>query len=283
MAFCYRHPDRETGVSCSNCGRPICPDCMTPTPVGMRCPECSRETTKVHRLREEQPMTQRAPVTMAIIAVNVAVFVIGLVLDSRLGLSGGLGKLQREGALFGPLVADGEWWRIVSSGFLHLGFLHIGMNMLLLFFLGRVLEEAIGSTRFAAIYSVSLVAGSLGSLLLEPTVAAAGASGAVFGLMGAALVASRSRGINPWESGIGTLVVLNLLLTFAVPGIAKGGHLGGLIGGLVVGYLLIELDQRRRMLGRGVVPAIVIGVVATVAIALVTVLVAQSKFPVITA
>jgi membrane associated rhomboid family serine protease len=157
--------------------------------------------------------------------------------------------------------------------------LHIGMNMLLLFLLGRVLEEAIGSARFAAIYAASLAAGSLGSLLLEPTVAAAGASGAIFGLMGAALVASRSRGINPWESGIGTLVVLNLVLTFAVPGIAKGGHLGGLIGGLVVGYLLIELDERRRLLGRGVLPAIVIGVVATVGIAIVTVLIAQSKFP----
>lgn len=260
---------------------------MHSSPVGMRCPDCAAQRTKVIDARRtlDPRLIDVAPVTAVLIALNVIVFLAELVTG---GASSGVssqitGSVLQHGVFFGPLVADGEWWRIVSSGFLHLGFLHIGMNMLLLFFLGRVLEGSIGSVRFAAIYFASLVAGSLGSLLLEPTVAAAGASGAVFGLMGAALVASRSRGINPWESGIGGLVVLNLLLTFAVPGIAKGGHLGGLIGGLIIGYLLIELDERRRMLGRGVLPAIVIGVVATVAIAVATVLVAQGKFPPISA
>jgi membrane associated rhomboid family serine protease len=256
---------------------------MTPSPVGMRCPECASQRTKVinaHQVVTPQ-LIDLAPVTAVLIAINVIVFLAELVTGGAgSGVSGQIsGSVLQHGVFSGLLVAGGEWWRIFTSGFLHLGLLHIGMNMLLLFLLGRVLEEAIGSARFAAIYAASLAAGSLGSLLLEPTVAAAGASGAIFGLMGAALVASRSRGINPWESGIGTLVVLNLVLTFAVPGIAKGGHLGGLIGGLVVGYLLIELDERRRLLGRGVLPAIVIGVVATVGIAIVTVLIAQSKFP----
>lgn len=258
---------------------------MHSSPVGMRCPDCAAQRTKVIDARRSlnPQLTDVAPVTAVLIALNVIVFLAELVTGGAAdGVSSQIsGSVLQHGVFYGPAVADGEWWRTVSSGFLHLGFLHIGMNMLLLFFLGRLLEASIGGVRFAAIYFASLVAGSLGSLLIEPTVAAAGASGAVFGMMGAALVASRSRGINPWESGIGGLVVLNLLLTFAVPGIAKGGHVGGLIGGLIMGYLLIELDERRRMFGRGIVPAIVIGTLATVVIVVATVLVAQNKFPVI--
>ncbi len=279
MAFCYRHPDRETGVSCSNCGRPICPDCMTPTPVGMRCPECSRETTKVHRLREEQPMTQRAPVTMAIIAVNVAVFVIGLVLDSRLGLSGGLGKLQREGALFGPLVADGEWWRIVTSGFLHSGLWHVGLNMFLIYILGSQVEIALGRARYAVIYFGALLAGSLGSMLLSPDSVVVGASGAGFGLMGAYAVVAWTRGFSVWQSGIGGLILLNIAFTFAVPNIAIGGHLGGLIGGALLGFLFAVLDDKRHVFGSSRAPAIAIGVAFGAACFVGTVLVAQAAFP----
>lgn len=279
---CYRHPGRETLASCSGCGRPICPDCMTPSPVGMRCPECAGERTKVIGARQirEQELLAVAPVTAVLIALNVIAFVAELATGGGVsGFSSSLsGAVLQNGVFFGPGVADGEWWRIVTSGFLHLGFLHIALNMYLLYMLGQLLEPAIGSVRFAAIYICSLVAGSLGSLLLQPTAAAAGASGAVFGLMGAAIVAARSRGINPWESGIGGLLVLNLIITFAVPGIAKGGHLGGLVGGMVVGFLLIELDESRAVFGRGRLPAIAIGTLVAVSLFAATIAVAHQKF-----
>lgn len=282
---CYRHPACETHVACSGCGRPICPDCMTPSPVGMRCPECSAQRTTVISpgALANSRLIDEAPVTVVLMALNLIAFIAEVATGGGIGgVSSQLsGSVLMNGVFFGPYVADGEWWRIFSSGFLHLGFLHIGMNMLLLFMLGRLLEPAIGGPRFAGIYFASLAAGSFGSLILEPTVAAAGASGAVFGLMGTALVASRSRGINPWESGIGGLIVLNLLITFAVPGISKGGHLGGLIGGLLVGWLLIELDETRRLFGKGRAPAVVIGALTTIAFAIATIVVAQNKFPLI--
>src|SRR5207248_1746319 len=136
MDTCYRHPSRETGVSCSSCGRPICPDCMTTTPVGMRCPECSKQRTPVKTLRT----TSRQPeVTLALIAINVAVFIA----EGNLTLSSGASNsVFREGALFastpgypGHGVAHGEWWRVITSGFLHEGLLHIGFNMYVLYVL----------------------------------------------------------------------------------------------------------------------------------------------------
>lgn len=278
MAYCYRHPDRETGVSCSNCDRPICPDCMTPTPVGMRCPECSRQTTKVHRLRDEQPLAQRAPVTVAILAVNVAVFVIGMAIDSQLGLSG-LGKLQREGALYGPLVANGEWWRIVTSGFLHSGLWHVALNMFLIYILGSQVEMALGRTRYAIVYFGALLAGSLGSMLLSPGSVVVGASGAGFGLMGAYAVVAWARGFSVWQSGIGGLILLNIVFTFAVPNIAVGGHLGGLVGGALLGFLFAVLDDERHVFGRSRVPAIAVGMVFGAACFVGTVLVAQAAYP----
>ncbi|MBI4898053.1 MAG: rhomboid family intramembrane serine protease [Actinobacteria bacterium] len=256
---------------------------MTPSPVGMRCPECASHRTKVidaHQIVNPR-LFDAAPVTTVLIALNLVAFVAELVTGAGLsGFSSRLnGSVLLNGVFYGPAVAAGDWWRIFTCGFLHLGLLHIAMNMALLFILGRQLEPEIGRTRFAAIYFASLAAGSLGSLVLEPTTPAAGASGAIFGLMGAVFVVARARGINPWQSGIGTLIALNLIITFSVGGISKGGHLGGLVGGLVVGWLLIELDERRHLLGRGALPAVGIGVIFTAAFAIATVLLAQSKFP----
>lgn len=249
----------------------------------MRCPDCAGDRQKVVTARQitNPSLVDSAPVTLALLIVNVIAFVGEVATGAGFGgFSNQLsGTFLTEGAFSGPLVAAGEWWRIVSSGFLHLGLFHIGMNMLLLYMLGQLLEPAIGRVRFLAIYGCSLVAGSLGSLLIEPDVAAVGASGAVFGLMGAALVAQYARGLNPWESGIGGLIAINLVLTFALPGIAKGGHIGGLIGGLVVGFLLIDLDERRRIFGRSIAPAAVIGVGIAVGLFYVTVLIAENKFP----
>lgn len=279
---CYRHPARETHVACSGCGRPICPDCMTPSPVGMRCPECAGERTRVVRAGglTERTLLEAAPVTAVLIAINAIVFLGEFltggpqVLMSRIVT----GSVLVNGVFFGPLVADGELWRIVTAGFLHFGILHLGMNMVLLFLLGRQLEEAIGRVRFAGIYFASLVAGSLGSLLVQPDAVSAGASGAVFGLMGATLVVARSRGINPWESGIGGLIVFNLLITFTIPGIAIGGHVGGVVAGVAIGWILSVLEGSRSPSVSGVLPAAVLGIVVTGALFVATALVAHGKF-----
>src|SRR4051794_32911103 len=166
MATCYRHPDRETGVSCSNCGKPICPDCMTPTPVGMRCPDCAKQRTKV---RTGPAAYAREPrVTYALIAINVVALFGELLSGGTLASGSNLGTIGDKGSLFGAAIENHEYWRLVTSGFLHAGLLHILFNMYLLYVLGSMLEPALGSVRFAALYFASLLAGSFGVLLLEP-------------------------------------------------------------------------------------------------------------------
>jgi membrane associated rhomboid family serine protease len=267
MAVCYRHPSRETGVSCSSCGRPICPDCMTPTPVGMRCPECARERTKVKTIRSAQTMPV---VTQALIALNVIVFIGELASGTQVGAGTG-GTILDKGALFGPAVAhQHQYWRIITSGFLHEGFFHIFVNMLSLYFIGPVLEPAIGRVNFAAIYFASLLAGSFGALLFEPLGLTVGASGAIFGVFGALIVVARARGISIWQSGLGPILVLNLVLSVSIRGISIGGHLGGLIAGLITGWLVVEFAERRRMPAvalAGCAVVAIIGVVGAIAVA----------------
>ena len=243
METCYRHPDRETGVSCSSCGRPICPDCMTPTPVGMRCPECSKDRTKVRTISSvgDEPIA-----TYVLIAINVLAFLGELAGGSGAG-SGVGGSVADKGGLFGPAVADGDYWRLVTSGFLHAGFIHIAFNMYLLYILGTLLEPAIGRGRFLVLYFTSLLGGSLGALLLSPDSVTVGASGAVFGLMGGFIVIMRARGGDVMGSGIPFLIGLNLLLSLR-PGISIGGHIGGLIAGVIVAYVLVTLGDRARSL-----------------------------------
>src|SRR3954452_6114594 len=254
LAVCYRHPNRETGVSCSNCGRPICPDCMTPTPVGMRCPECSRQTTKVKSLRAT---SDRPVVTTALIVINVLIF-IGASSQGGFGSAGG--SVLRDYALFGPAVAEGEWWRLITAGFLHSGILHVGFNMYILWFLGNLLEPALGPVRFFALYMASLLAGSFGALLLSPNALTVGASGAIFGLMGAAFVMQRARGIDPMQGGIGPLILLNLAIGF-LPGlnISVGGHIGGLIGGALAGFIIDRVQARSRGVALPVAVCVAIG------------------------
>jgi membrane associated rhomboid family serine protease len=240
MATCYRHPSRETGVSCSNCGRPICPDCMTTTPVGMRCPECASQRTKVVRMRS---MATVPRVTYTLIAINVIVFLTEQGQFSLLG-SNIHGPVIEKGWLDRFDVATNhQYWRLVSSGFLHENFIHIGFNMYLLYLLGMMLEPAIGSLRFAVIYFTSLLAGSFGALFATGA-PSLGASGAIFGLMGAAVVELRARRLSVMESGIGGLIVINLILSFSLAGISVGGHIGGLIGGFVAGMAIRTADER---------------------------------------
>jgi membrane associated rhomboid family serine protease len=250
MATCYRHPNRETGVSCSNCGRPICPDCMTPTPVGMRCPECSQQKTQVRNLRS---MAVEPIATYILLALNVAVF---------FGAASSV-NARDQMVLFGPSVADGEYWRLITSGFLHIEIFHVIMNLLALFWLGRMIEPALGHARFVAIYLVSLLTGSLGVLILSWDSPTLGASGAVYGLLGAAIVMARNRNIGLMQSGLLPILALNLGITFLIPNISIGGHIGGLVGGMVTTFVIEELSQRRRnSLPLAVASSVLIGVVA---------------------
>jgi membrane associated rhomboid family serine protease len=217
---------------------------MTPTSVGMRCPECSREKTRVVRRAYAggEPI-----VTYTLIGMNVLAFLAELASGSSLtGSVGGGNSVLEKAALNGPKIADGEWWRIITSGFMHYGFLHILFNMYALYILGSLLEPAVGRVRFALIYFVALIAGSVGALILDPNSFTAGASGAVFGLMSAAIVVMRNRGINALESGLGIWLFLNLAITFTVSGISIGGHIGGLIGGAVAALVLVELPDHVR-------------------------------------
>ena len=263
MATCYRHPDRETNVSCSNCGRPICPDCMTSTSVGMRCPECARQRTKVHR----SPAgigSGAAPVTVALIVINVLAYLGEMVGGGTNPVEGG-GSVIIDFGLFGPAVDDGEWYRIVTGGFLHAGLLHLGFNMFALYFLGFLLEPAIGPWRFVAVYFVSLLGGAFGALLLDPLELTVGASGAVFGLMAAGFIVARNRGLDDLASQIGFFVIINLVFTFSISNISIGGHIGGLIaGGLAA--MAIAVGERRGRDGRLVEWAglIALGVAAVV-------------------
>jgi len=256
---CYRHHDRETGVSCSNCGRPICPECMTPTPVGMRCPECARQRTRVTRGVGEASLFARAPATFVLIAVNVAMFIAEIATGS-----GGFGTITSslipDLGLFGPSVAEGEWYRLFTCAFLHAGLFHIAGNMILLYFLGRILEPGIGTPRFVAVYLVSLFAGSFGALLLSPDSLSIGASGAVFGILAATFVIARGRGVDALASTVGILILLNLAFSFGVRGISVGAHLGGLVAGFLCALLI--LAGERGMLGERHFPAELIAMTA---------------------
>lgn len=259
MATCYRHPSRETAVSCSNCGRPICPDCMTTTPVGMRCPECAGERTKVKTIRN---VSGRPELTLALIAVNVVAFLA----EGNVSIGGRpSNNVYEEGALFGSVegipglgVAHGQWWRIVTGGFLHENLLHIAFNMYVLYVLGSMLEPALGRLRFGLVYGVSLLAGSLGALIVSPHVVTVGASGAVFGVMGCAAVEMRARQIPVMQSGVGGLILINLVISFALPGISWGGHVGGLIGGALAA-LALQLGLRFRQQAAAMAACFVLG------------------------
>jgi membrane associated rhomboid family serine protease len=241
METCYRHPNRETGVRCSNCERPICPDCMTSTPVGMRCPECARRGAT--RVRTMRAVSEEPSLTYILIGINVLAGI-----GSLLGGGGATtSSLTQDGGLSAHFIADGEYYRLITAGFLHAGLFHLLTNMLSLWILGTMIEPAIGRWRFGLIYFVSLLCGSFGALLLSPDELTVGASGAIFGLLAAASVVAWNRGFNLMESGLGVWIGLNLLITFTVPNISVGGHVGGLVGGALTALLLVELRDRIRV------------------------------------
>jgi membrane associated rhomboid family serine protease len=264
MAYCYRHPNRETGLSCSECGRPICTECMTVAPVGLRCPDHSGRPQGVARVRSTMRQASYAGtgaiVTKALIALNVAVYL------AELGLGGdtnGFGNsIYDHGYLEAHAVASGDWWRLVTAAFLHYGPIHLGMNMLALWWFGAPLEEAIGRGRYLLLYLVSGLAGSAGALLLDPNARTVGASGAIFGILGAALVLERQG--TPIFGGALVLIAINLAFTFSVGNISVGGHLGGLAGGILGTLALSRFGRGHAVYGRvgllGVAGLVLIGV-----------------------
>jgi membrane associated rhomboid family serine protease len=248
---CYRHTNRETAVACSSCGRPICPDCMVFAAVGIKCPECAGRTTgakkTAQRLGTAAGQGTGAIVTKTLIGLNVAVYVlqIGQANDIR----GVGGTLFNNGFLHGQLLANDEWWRLVTSAFLHASPIHLLFNMLMLWWFGAPLESLLGRGRFIGIYAVSILAGSAGALLISPESAVVGASGGVFGILGAGLVLERNR-IQVFGGSALLVVGFNLLLSFVLSYVSLGGHLGGLAGGALAMLALTQFGRKHAVYGQ---------------------------------
>lgn len=243
--MCYRHPDRPTYVRCTRCQRPVCPECMRSAAVGHQCVECVNEGAKSVRAPRTQfggVARSGVPVlTYALIAVNVVVFVLQMV----------SGNLEKELTLQpASIAAYDEYYRLVSSMFLHYGATHLLFNMVALYFVGPPLEQWLGRLRFGALYALSGLGGSvLVYLLSHPLAPTAGASGAIFGLFGAIFVVARK--LNLDVRMIVAVVVLNLVFTFAGPALGTGaiswqGHVGGLITGALVAAAYVYAPAQRR-------------------------------------
>jgi len=267
---CYRHPDRAAWRRCTRCGRPACNECLVQAPVGSHCLECAKQSRPTASFKARAwNARQITLVTYALMAINVAVFV-WIAADSSDAVSGRNLVSQRQydiGLAEGFLARD-EWYRLLSSGFLHFGIFHLLLNMFLLFQLGQLLEPMIGRIRFGLLYLAALLGGSAGAMLLQPDGFHGGASGAVFGLMGAAFVALRHQGINPFSTGLGMMLIINLVFTFSIPGISIGGHLGGVVAGAAAGFVMFAPRWKVPEWATYVTPVAValVAVVATVVV-----------------
>lgn len=259
LPTCYRHPDRETGIRCTRCERPICPDCMVDASVGFQCPDCVRGTsgregraaTAAARPRTIAGGTITADprlVTKILIGICLAVFLAQLSLGDRFEdrfFLVGRAYVPVLGSLEG--VAEGQWYRLLTAMFLHGSYVHILFNMLSLWWIGGPLEAALGRARYLALYFVSGLAGSaLTFLIADPRQPSLGASGAIFGLFGATAVLLRR--LNYDMRPVLALLAINLVITFGVSGIAWEAHIGGLVAGVAVGYAMVHAPRGRRAL-----------------------------------
>ncbi|POX55030.1 rhomboid family intramembrane serine protease [Streptomyces sp. Ru72] len=273
LPVCYRHPDRETGIRCTRCERPICPECMVDASVGFQCPECVRTGSGTgHAPAASRPRTLAGGtvtadprlLTKILIGINVAVFIAGYVRPSLLNDLVLLGAWPPKPFTPTAGVAGGEWYRMVTSMFTHHEIWHIAFNMLSLWWLGGPLEAALGRLRYLAVYFVSGLSGSaLAYLLASPTTETLGASGAIFGLFGATAVLMRR--LNYDLRPIVALLVINLIFTFS-PGmnISWQAHIGGLVAGVISGYAMVHAPRRRRALVQYGVCALVLAAVVVV-------------------
>ncbi|MFE4051427.1 rhomboid family intramembrane serine protease [Streptomyces sp. YIM B13518] len=271
VPVCYRHPDRETGVRCTRCERPICPECMVDAAVGFQCPECVRTGSGTgHAPTASAPRTLAGGavaadprlITKILVGTCLAVFLVQLSLGDRF-----TDHFQLIGRAYIPLlgsvegIAEGQWYRLLTAMFLHGSSIHIIFNMLSLWWIGGPLEEALGRARYLALYLVSGLAGSaLTYVITAPNQGSLGASGAVFGLFGATAVLMRR--LNYDMRPIIALLVINLIFTFS-PGfnIAWQAHVGGLVAGVVIGYAMVHAPRERRALVQYGTCALVLAVV----------------------
>jgi membrane associated rhomboid family serine protease len=248
---CYRHPRNETAVTCSSCGRPICPECMVFAPVGIKCPECAGQPTGPKKAAVKARAFAGGGTdflaTKTLIGVNVLVFLAQVVQSGS--ITSPFSEIFARGALYAQPVADGEWYRMVTCAFLHVSVLHILFNMLMLWWFGRPLEALLGRGRFLAVYFLSILAGSAGALVVTPNVPTVGASGAVFGILGAGLVLERNR-INVFGGSALVIVILNLALSFTLNNVSIGGHVGGLVGGALCIFALSGFGRGHAVYGR---------------------------------
>lgn len=219
--------------------------------VGFHCPECTKQG-KQQVYQGIGSLRTRPILTQVLIAVNVLVFLVGVAMDGSGAIGGETGQMQIDFGLIAKAfdgrgligVGEGQWYRLVTSGFLHYGIIHILFNMYALWVLGNAVENLAGRLRFGMIYGVSLLAGGLGALVLSPGSLTAGASGAIFGLVGAVFLAQRAQGIPFSQSPLLPFLVINLVITFGLNGISIGGHIGGLVGGAAVGWILLDYGAR---------------------------------------
>lgn len=262
LPTCYRHHGRETGLSCSECGRPICTECMTPAAVGLRCPDHAGKNRLVKSPRIVARPTGDTTVTKALVAINVGLYLLTIVQGSG-GLNNPGGGLFVDWLLYGPAVANGDWWRLGTAMFLHWSITHIAFNMLALWSIGSFVEQYLGRTRFLILYLVSGLAGSAGALLQSPDTPIAGASGAVFGILGAMLILEWIQ-TGSLAGNAASWIAINLVIGFVIPNISWGGHLGGLLGGIVV-MLAFSRFGRNAAFGRIGAPAVAAAVLVAVA------------------
>ncbi len=244
---CARHPDRPTGMRCMRCERPACPDCLREASVGYQCVDCApggqRGARRAVTVAGVKPGVSPL-VVQVLIGLNLLVF--GWTVAQAGSVSNNhAAALFRHWALVPILVGDGEWWRVLTSGFLHAGLVHLAFNMLALWVIGRELERVLGRGRFLAVYLVSLLGGSAAVMLFQPTDArVAGASGAVFGLMGALAVVLRR--LRAPSGQVIALIVVNIVLSVVIPNISLLAHLGGLAVGATATALLVYAPTRNR-------------------------------------
>lgn len=259
-ATCYRHPDRPTGLACTECNRPICPACSIDAAVGQRCPECVRQAgpQKVITARQltGRPSFGSAPVTFTIIAVAVGVQLLAFVAPQLWD------DLFVAAAMWPPGVAEGEWWRMITVVLLHAGLLHVGFNMLITYQLGPQLERQLGSVSFLSLFLASAASGSMFAYFIGPDAAGVGASGAVFGLVGAWLAPAVRRRTTAWGrqllNQLGGLVIINAAIPFIVPRVSWQAHLGGLVAGFAIGWVWTSKQLTGNAAARVAVGAVVL-------------------------
>jgi len=271
---CYRHPGRETGIRCTRCERPICPECMVGASVGFQCPECvSSGSGTGHDPRASAPRTIAGAavhtsdprlVTKILLGINVAVWIAVMATGTRLVDALELfGRATTTG--YGPLegVAEGEWYRLLTAVFLHQTPVHIAFNMFSLWWLGPPLEAALGRLRYTALYLLSGLGGSaLTYLLADPRQPSLGASGAIFGLLGATAVLLRRLRYD--MRPVIAVLVLNLIFTFTWANIAWQAHVGGLVVGTAVAYGMVHAPRGRRVLVQQLTCAVALAAIAAV-------------------